>query len=444
VDFIAIVALLLGAIAVTGYIFLHQPSFTLFKNYYVVNVPFSTAAAVTAGQGQTVNIAGVPVGQVGGVSLKNGHAVVQMNIYKQYAPIYRDATVLLRPRTPLKDMYLALDPGTPSAGKVPNGGSLSVGATLPDVDFSQIISSLDTDTRDYLLLLLGGGAQAFQNNFPAGTAAPTPATVADLRGIFKRFAPLNRDTATFATLLATRNRDIRESIHNLNEVTNAIGGVNRQLASLIESSNTNFQAISSQDVQLEQALSLFPPTLRQAIATNGKLRSFAVASGTANQRLLPFAHALAPALKASRPLFKDTTPVLRNQVRPFAVAVQPVARILKPAATDLARATPPLTRSFRVLNTLFNTLAYKAPGSSQSYLFWGSWLSHNADELATLQDAHGPTLQGVFMATCPELQLLEVTLKVSVPPIASLLTLLNAPDWSKLPGANPTLGTCTS
>ncbi|HZU61174.1 MAG TPA: hypothetical protein VE983_09420, partial [Solirubrobacteraceae bacterium] len=312
------------------------------------------------------------------------------------------------------------------------------------VDFSQILSSLDADTRNYLLLLLSGGAQAFQNRFPNGTGTPTPSTVADLRGIFKRFAPLNRDTRTFATLLATRQRDIRESIHNLNAVTNAIGGVSRQLASLIQSSNTNFQAISSQDVQLEQALSLFPSTLRQAIDTNGKLVSFAQASGSANQRLLPFAHALAPALVASRALFKDTTPVLRNQVRPFVVAVQPVARILKPAAIQLARAAPPLTRSFRVLNTLFNTLAYKSPGSSQSYLFWGSWLSHNADELSRLQDAHGPTLQGVFMGTCPELQLLEVTLTASVPSISNLLALLNAPNWATLPGANPKLGTCST
>src|SRR5205807_4243091 len=115
------------------------------------------------GQGQTVNIAGVPVGQVGGVDLEHGTAVVTMNIYKKYQPIYRNATVLLRPRTPLKDMYLALDPGTSSAGVVPSGGSLSVGATIPDVNFSDILSSLDADTRNYLLLLLSGGAEALKN-----------------------------------------------------------------------------------------------------------------------------------------------------------------------------------------------------------------------------------------------------------------------------------------
>ena len=431
-NFIAIVALVVGAIVVSGYILLHQPAFTLFKSYYVVRVRFATAAAVKAGQGQTVDIAGVPVGQVGGTSLDNGTAVVTMDIYKKYSPVYRNATVLLRPRTPLKDMYLALDPGTASAGAVPNNGWLPVGATLPDIDFSQILSSLDADTRNYLLLLLADGAQAFQSN--GALEAPNPTNVADLRGIFKRFPPLNRDTKLFATLLAQRQADIRESIHNFGQVTLALGSVDRQLTSLISSSDTNFKAISSQDAQLEQALALFPATLRTSITTFNKLRGFAIASGTANRRLLPFAHELAPALRASRPLFADTTSVIRNQIRPFAVAVQPVARLLKPGAAKLAQGTPPLTKAFGVLNTLFNTLAYQPGHGQQPYLFWGSWLAHNADELARLQDAQGPTLQGVFMGTCSELELLEVGLVSSDPAIGSLVQLLNAPNYKTLPG----------
>ena len=154
-DFAAIFALIVAAIAVTLYILEHQPSFVFGQSYYTVHAPFATAAAVTPGQGQAVTIAGVQVGQIGGVTLQDGRAVVTMNIYKKYQPIYNDATVLLRPRTPLKDMYLALDPGTPSAGAVPQGGTLSAANTNPDVDVSEILSSLDADTRNYLILLLG-------------------------------------------------------------------------------------------------------------------------------------------------------------------------------------------------------------------------------------------------------------------------------------------------
>ncbi|MGE5617509.1 MAG: MlaD family protein [Candidatus Woesearchaeota archaeon] len=431
-DFIAVIALLIGAIVVAGYILKHEPAFTFGNSYYTVNAQFSDAAAVTAGQGQTIDIAGVEVGQVGGVRLEGGHAVVQMNLFKQYAPVYRNATVLLRPRTPLKDMYLELYPGTPNAGEVPAGGTLPVGATNPTVDFSQILSSLDSDTRDYLLLLLAGGSQAFHDPRANGES-PSPAAVAALRGLFKRFAPLNRDTRTFTRLLAERQQNIRAAIHGLEQVTTSLGSVQGQLTSLIRSSNTNFRAIASQATQLQSALTLLPSTLQESANAFTKLRSFGQASTSSAQRLLPWAHALAPALVAVRPLFRQTTPVIRNQLRPFSVAVAPVARILRPAAAALAEATPHLARSLHVFNALFNTLAYQ-PRGGQSYLFWGSWLSHIAASLASQQDAQGPILRGTFMASCAELQLFEVTLAQSTPSIGNLLALLNAPDFSTLPG----------
>jgi phospholipid/cholesterol/gamma-HCH transport system substrate-binding protein len=170
-DFIAIAALVVAAVGVVAYILEHQPSFVFGQTYYTVNAQFANAAAVTAGQGQAVTIAGVQVGQIGGVSVRDGQAVVTMNIYKQYAPMYRDATVLLRPRTPLKDMYLSLDPGTPSSGLIPNGGTLSAANTQPDVDLSEILSSLDADTRNYLLVLLASGSQVFHDH---GSTAEAP------------------------------------------------------------------------------------------------------------------------------------------------------------------------------------------------------------------------------------------------------------------------------
>ncbi len=437
-DFVAILGLVVLAGAIAAYILLHQPAFTFGQSYYSVEAPFSNASAVTPGQGQAVTIAGVQVGQVGGVKLVNGRAVVRMNIYRRYAPIYRDATVLLRPRTPLKDMYLALDPGTRSAGKVPDGGTLSAAATAPTVDLDQILSSLDADTRSYLLLLLSGGAQAFRDHgtgdgtVPGAGAAPSQAAVDSLSATFKRFSPLDRDTREFATLLAARNANLRTAIHNLQRVATALGGVDGQLASLISASTANFSAISSQDANLEAGLSLLPGTLNQTNRTLGKVQTFSAALGPALGKLVPFAHALGPALKASRPLFHDTTPVIKNQLRPFSTAVQPVAKALKPAATQLAKATPPLTRSIGVLNTLFNTLAYQPKGSEQGYLFWGSWLAHIASSLASVQDAHGASVRGIFMATCSQLNLLETTIQAGSPSIGPLLDLLNAPDWSQI------------
>jgi phospholipid/cholesterol/gamma-HCH transport system substrate-binding protein len=85
-----------------------------------------------------------------------------------------------------------------------------------------------------------------------------------------------------------------------------------------------------------------------------------------------------------------------------------------------------------VINTLFNTLAYQPGGSEQGYLFWGSWLAHIANSLTDLQDAQGPTVRGIFMASCPQLQLLETTIQEGSPSVGPLLDLLGAPDYSQI------------
>ena len=126
---------------------------------------------MTAGQGQSVDVAGVQVGQVGGVQLQGGRAIVTMNIYKKYEPIYSNATVLLRPRTPLKDMYLSLDPGTKDRRAPFRTEDCCRSRTRSPTSTSRrSSSSLDVDTRNYLLLLLAGGAQLFHDRGATGAA----------------------------------------------------------------------------------------------------------------------------------------------------------------------------------------------------------------------------------------------------------------------------------
>jgi phospholipid/cholesterol/gamma-HCH transport system substrate-binding protein len=440
-DFIAIAVLIVVAIVVTGYILRHQPSFTFGQSYYTIDAEFSEASAVTSGQGQPVTIAGVQVGRVGSISLRDGKAVVQMNIDKKYAHrVYRNASVLLRPRTPLKDMYLSLDPGTASAGRLPAGSTLGTGQTNPDVDVSEILSSLDADTRNYLLLLLSGGAQIFRDHGTTSTQ-PSPDAVANLRGTLKRFAPLDRDTESFASLLATRQRNLRRAVHNLNLVAGSLGSVDTELASLVRSSDTNFTAISQNDAELEDTLSQFPGTLRQANETLGKVKGFANASATTLTALEPFAHNLSPALAAARPLFKDTTPVIANQLRPFSVSLQPLARALAPAAAALNQATPSLSASVGSLNTLFNELAHQPGKGQQGYLFYGAWLAHLIDSVASNQDANGAVLQGQLMANCTDLDEYQNAIEPTSESLSLILQLANLPDVSKLPGVtnNPSL-----
>lgn len=432
-DLAAIIALVALALAVIAYILEHQPAFMFGRSYYQVKAVFSTAAAVTPGQGQSVTIAGVQVGLVGGVTLEHGDAVVTMDILEKYAPIYRDATVLLRPRTPLKDMYLALDPGEASAGRIPDGGTLGLANTQPDIDVDQILDSLDSDTREYLLLLLSGGAKAFDGRGATGST-PSAATAATLAADFKRFAAVDRGALNFTKLLSQRSSNLSRAVHNLNLVASSLGGVDEQLSSLVKQSATTFGAIASQDEALQQGLTELPGTLDQTNQTLTKVRRFAGTAGPALKALTPFAKDLGPALEALRPLAKQTTPVLEQQLEPFASdpKIRSLLSTLTPAAASLAKAAPALSDSFGVLNQLVDELSYQQPGGEPSYLYWAAWLAHNLDSLTSLQDADGALVQGQFLASCPSLNLLEVALQPGTPSLTPILDMLNAPDWSKI------------
>ena len=85
-DFIAIILLSFFALGITGYILAHQRFYlpnwvpVLGTNFFEVKGEFSTAQSVTPGQGQTVDIAGVPVGEIKRVDLEKYGRVVELKL----------------------------------------------------------------------------------------------------------------------------------------------------------------------------------------------------------------------------------------------------------------------------------------------------------------------------------------------------------------------------
>ena len=86
VDFVAIIVLVVLAAGVSAYILSNERLSLALVSSYTLNAEFQTAQAVTPGQGQTVRVSGVQIGEVGSVSLKNGVAIVQMNIDAEVQP----------------------------------------------------------------------------------------------------------------------------------------------------------------------------------------------------------------------------------------------------------------------------------------------------------------------------------------------------------------------
>lgn len=439
-DFIAMTLVFVAALGVAAYILGHQrfylPSWVpgVGSDFYTINADFQTAQAVVPGQGQTINIAGVPVGEIGKVDLVNGVARVEMKIRRKYAPFYRDAQLLLRPKTGLKDMFIEASRGTPRAGAVPEGGTIPVSNTQPDVNLDELLSSLDTDTRSYLAVLLNAAGEAFGSK---GYSS-------DLRETLKRFMPTARDTRRITQLLIARRRNIRHVTHNFQLLATELAKRDEQLTQLVGSSNANFEAIAREDANLREALRLLPPTLRTAQGALTNADELARNLGPALRDLQPAARALAPALRASRPFLRDTTPIVKNQLRPFAREAQPPVRTLRRAAGGLADASPGLLDTARFLNKLFNALAYNPPGSEEGFLYWLAWGNHIGATIFGTQDAHGPIRRGIVITDCTSLSVLQTIGKTN-PNLQVLIDQLNAPSPQSVncPGATATAGAGT-
>jgi len=425
-DFAAVVVLFVIGVGVGGYILsqqrLYLPGWVplIGQDFYTLKGEFTTAQAVTPGQGQTVDIAGVKVGEISSVDLKNGRAVVSMKILPKYGTVYRDASMLLRPKTGLKDMIIELSPGNPTSGRLKSGGTVPIQNTLPDINPDEILASLDGDTRAYLRLLLAGGAQGLHNN------------QAQLASVFKRFEPTARDVAKITTLLSQRQANLRRVIHNFQLLSTELSTRDASISAFIVSNNAVFQHLANQDANLQATLQLLPPTLVQANSALSKTGRLANALGPSLQALRPAARALGPALVQTRPFLKQTTPIIKNQLRPFTVASIPTIRKLKPAAQDLAALTPNLVTTFKVLNYALNELAYNPPGArDEGFLFWTAWANHLGASVFATQDAHGPIRHGLVEITCSASQVLQQVI-AGDPQLSVITQLANLPPPSSI------------
>lgn len=434
-DFIAVVGIIAIALAVGSYILGHQRFYlpkwvpVVGSDFVDYKAEFTTAQSVTPGQGQTVNVAGVPVGEISKVELKDGRAVITMKIRRKYAHVYRDASALLRPKTGLNDMVIELTPGTRRAGEIDHAKDVvPITQTLPNVNADEFLAALDGDTRDYLKLLVAGGGEALGGNGKA------------LSATFKRFEPTNRDVERITKALTERRQNVARSITNFRKLMAAVGDKDDQLAELIDSSNAVFKAFANQDARLRETLAELPGTLTETDQAVQKVDRLGRILGPSLGRLRPGARALGPSLRQTRPFLRDTTPVIEKQLRPFARNALPTVRVLRPAARDLADLTPDFTSALKGANYLLNTLAYNPKGSDEGYLFWFAWLNHIGPTIYSTQDAHGPIRRGSLLASCGALSGIAAAARIA-PQIGTLIQLGNVPRWDDICRSTGATGT---
>lgn len=424
-DFVAVLGLFVIAIGVGGYILSQQRlRFPLIEDTPShVWIELQNAQGVTPGQGQTVRVAGMRVGDVGEVKLHEGRARVRLDLDREHdGLVRRDATVLLRPRTGLKDMFMALDPGSRSEPAVPEGGTIHVDNTLPDVNSDEILAMLDADTRAYLKLLIGGAGKGLRGRG------------GDLREVFRRLGPLHRDLAAINTEVVKRRRNLSRLVHNYGSTVSRLGKEDEDLTALVGNASRVFGRLAQEDAQISGAVQRLPGALAQTEEALVNVRELGEVAGPAFRALRPAVARVDEANAELRPLAEKGEPILRTKVRPFVRAAKPVVDDLLPAARNLSKASPDLRESFYEINRFFNMAAHNPGGREkltgdaerdrareEGLLFWLGWVSHNSNSLFATADASGPFRRVLLLATCTTYQQMLIEHGSSAPLVEDAL-----------------------
>jgi len=433
-DVLAITGLIVAGLFAVTVILVNQravlPSWVplIGTDRFALEADFSTAQAVTPGQGQSVDISGIKVGEVSAVTLENGHAVVGMEIDNKYAPlIHTNASLLLRPKTGLNDMVVEVDPGTQSAPQMKEGATVPLSSTEPQVNPVEILAGLDADTQQFLKLLLANGAEALD---------PAKGRDVELSNALRRLDPFARDISRISGALASRRTNIANSIHNFQLLSTELGNRDQDLVNFVDSSDAVLASFAKEQASIRSAVHELPATLKETKGALTSANNFALQSGPALKKLIPGAKATAPALRALRPLFQQTAGPIENQIRPFTTQVaSPVTHVAQ-ISQGLGVATPGLKTGFTSLNNGLNALAYNPPGDSQEgYLFFVPWLNHDLTSNYSFQDAYGPIRRGLVQESCGTAQTAEQTL-LAEPYLRLLYQLTGQPRSANIPGCS--------
>jgi len=399
--FAAILVLIAIAVVVGGYILEHQR----FRVPLVeqkpmrIHVELETAQAVTPGQGQTVQVAGVEIGDIGAVTLRDGRALVALDIKPEYDTlIRRDARASLRPRTGLKDMYVQVFPGKDRV-PVKEGFTIPIANSLTDVDLDEILSELDARTRDYITLLANGAGEGLRGKGD------------DLARALERYGPTVRDLGRVNREVAKERVALRRLVTSLAQINGELAKRPQDLSRLVSTASTTLNAFAREDDNLRDAVGELAPTLQTATATLDAVTPFADELGPTTRALLPAVRELEDVNAAVSPFAREATPIVRRQIRPFVRRAVPLVKDLAPAARGLARTFPELDRNVKVINDLTNMLGHnpdgrEAPdkaGRDEGYLFHLGWLAHQTVNLQSVEDANGPMRPIFLTGTCSTL-----------------------------------------
>ncbi len=272
-----------------------------------------------------VRIAGVDVGKVKKVEPLedgSGKSKVTMHIQDEGLPIKRDAQMKIRYRLFLEGNYFVdLQPGTPSAPEMPDGATVPANQTASPVQFGQVLTTLQSETRDDLRTYLKEYSLSLKREGAAGFNE----AVKHWEGAYKNTSQVNDAT------LGRKRHDLGRVLDGQAKVFGALSKREEVLSELVTDLNGTVAAFAAQEDNLKAAIPKLRDVFRDGRPALASLnRALPQIRGFARDAL-PGAKSSSPTLDAQIPFTKQARALVSER------ELGGLSRQLRKAVPDLAR-----------------------------------------------------------------------------------------------------------
>jgi phospholipid/cholesterol/gamma-HCH transport system substrate-binding protein len=289
-----------------------------------------------------VRIAGVEVGKVKAVEGVEGSddALLIMELDDSALPLHKNATAKIRPRIFLEgNFFVDLKPGTPDSPQLESGETIAITQTSSPVQLDEVLTSLQSDSREDLQQLLTGLNTALtseptaQEDEDSDPLAQGETAAESFNDALDDIPAAERSTAqVLEAFLGTEpTRDLNRLIRGTARTAEELSRYEQSLQELITNLNVTTGALSSESQNLRLSIRELPGTLAAANRAFDSLNAAFPPTRAFATEIRPGVRETPATIEAAFPWIDQT----RALVQPEELGG--VAKELAPASVDLAR-----------------------------------------------------------------------------------------------------------
>ncbi|MHA6792306.1 MlaD family protein [Pseudonocardia bannensis] len=329
------------------------------QSYTYAKVAFGEVGALLPGDDVRIN--SLRAGQVHGIELVDGAAVVEVQLDGD-RPLYRDARAAIQARSGLGQKFLELNPGTEGAGPL-GSAVLPAAQTVDSNELDDLLDVFDGPTRDAAASTLrevGGGLTGRSEDLAdALTAAPH----------------LLHDLGEISTAASSDQTDLVGLMRSGERLAARFSGKEQHIAQLVDQLDSTLRAVAVDGgVPLQDTLRAAPGTLTEARRAFEALEAPLADTQSAMAALQPGAAALGEATPDLRGVLREGVDPLQ-QVPGVAEAAEPAVRDLTQTVADARPLAPEFATTLGRARTPLEALAPYSPEI-------GLWFTYTAQALS--------------------------------------------------------------